>query len=137
MIAPPSAWHNLDSKQQVDELLRRFRGFHDALLRELKLQSGSWCDESGMCFASRSHARCVFQGGPPDLPCIELVFLDLLGLHLCPRQSDFDPIDEACISLTADGLLWNEPQSGAWIRARAACGEPLPAGVVLETATPP
>lgn len=125
------SWNTIKTKEDIDNLLRLFGGFHDSCLKELYLWTDSCVDENfAMGMSSGTNVRILFQRQYDNLSAIELLFEGVTKFHLTPPPENHDSIIFGASLLFqnnlfywADDIGWhpNEvtPYEVSWISAKS------------------
>lgn len=91
----PMNWLPLATSQDLEALLTRFGGFHDACLREIHVWTETYVGpDLGMTCPSHldTRARVLIQRQFRDPAAIELLFEEVVGLHVIPTGEHHDSI---------------------------------------------
>ncbi len=123
-------WKTIETKEDIEELMIHFGGFHDSCIKELSYQTGTFVDhELGMNVANKPSLRILFQRQSPELPAVELEFFRMVEAHLRSRAYHHDTvIFGATFYLSPDGIWWADQvnwdhtdahrDDATWIRSK-------------------
>jgi len=106
-------WNKIMTKEDIDNLLNLFGGFHDSCLKELYLWTDSCVDEDlSMGMSSGTNVRILFQRQYENLSAIELVFEGVTQFHLTPPPESYDSIIyDAALILHNGSFYWADDSS--------------------------
>ncbi|PEI90320.1 hypothetical protein CN679_18005 [Bacillus pseudomycoides] len=124
-------WNTIKTKEDIENLLHLFGGFHDSCLKELYMWTDSFVGEDlSMRVLSGTNVRILFQRQYENPSAIELLFEGVTQFHLTPPPENRDStIFGASLLLQnnlfywADDIGWkpNEvtPYEISWIAAKS------------------
>jgi hypothetical protein len=103
-------WTAIHSDQDLEHLLDVFGGFHDGCLREMHVWTGT-CVDDDLSMACPDHldtnVRVLFQRQYRDPSAIEMVFEQVVGMHLAPSPTEyFDIIFAASLIHQDETYYW-------------------------------
>ena len=86
-------WSDIKSELDIVHLMKLYGDFHDSCLVKIEYVSGVYVDENlNMCFDHELGLRMLFQRQNNNYRSIEIEFLGVYELHLCPPGKDSDGI---------------------------------------------
>lgn len=128
-------WMTVQSQADVDQLMQRFRSFHDSCLKEVAIQNREFVDENlALHFDNRTFVRMLFQSQFAEASALEIQFEDVVDFNWVQdeRNSDITAsvIFQAFCQWNADTLYWAESLNWAldspdkndyrWVAAKRA-----------------
>ncbi|MGG3526895.1 hypothetical protein COM13_19110 [Bacillus pseudomycoides] len=125
------SWNTIKTKENIENLLHLFGGFHDSCLKESYLWTDSCVDENlAIGMSSGTNVRILFQRQYENPSAIELLFEGVTKFHLTPPPENHDSIIFGASLLLqnnlfywADDIGWqpNEvtPYEVSWISAKS------------------
>lgn len=123
------SWNTIKTKEDIDNLLRLFGGFHDSCLKELYLWTDSCVDENlSMRISPSTNVRILFQRQYENPSAIELLFKGVTQFRVTPKKHDPIIYDASLIFQNnlfywADDSSWKPDQvteyEVSWISAKS------------------
>ena len=89
--------------------------FHDSILREMSVISRGYIDSNYLLCGDSApfDARAIFQFQSDATPCIELIFYDVIEIHLFPR-----PLNEYSVVIEGGNIVMKSIDEDANISRR-------------------
>ncbi|MBQ2691656.1 MAG: hypothetical protein IJF53_05835 [Clostridia bacterium] len=137
-------WNMIESENDVKVFLDQIGGFHDSCLKELKYISGAYVtDELSMHPINDQRClRMIFQRQYENNSVIEIEFIGLESLHLCPIDENYTcDIFDVGMFFENGKLFWGdsdwfikhrEEYGGTWLCAQKARWRALENGLGKE-----
>jgi len=99
-------WHEIKNNEDINNFLDSLGSLYDAVLREIKYNSGAYATEDGLvCSNSARELSVILQPGF-NVKAVELVFHGLRQLRLSPLDPGGDCILWGCTMYFKDDLLY-------------------------------
>lgn len=146
------SWNEMKTKEELDQLLQVFGGFHDSCLKEMYMWTGAYVSEElSMAMSSGTNVRMLFQRQYENPSAIELLFEGVVKINITPSPENYDSIILGASLVQQDGVFYWADDSGwtpdttfpyevSWISAKCVkwrdvsswMGEKMRYGVISE-----
>jgi hypothetical protein len=108
-IMKKKEWHDLKTKQDVENLINIFGGFHDSCLRELYLWTDHYVSSNLAMHVNPDldcKVRALFQRQDLNPSAIEMLFEEVTCLNIFPSPINYDSIIQGVTLILIDDCFY-------------------------------